>query len=547
MEMKKMNDIFFSSGGEASTPKINVDFKKTCKILFGQEIGELGEFAPYLSESNWPYVMGESCVSGKQVMLSGPHYGKSARFASQDEIPSLKFAPVSINDIKDIDTLFAAASERAVYCGNKVFGRNLGVEGADNIVDGIEVHQSHDVYQSKYMAYCSVGRYAESSYGVNNFQMARNSMRCHICFLKGAQRCFETYLTTGISDSYYTFNCTGSSLMFCFNLKNRSNCIGNLQLTRERYATLKQKLVSEMAEKLKKDKRLFSLASLFAGEETGIRGRRAITPECEKSLATAIKIVLQKEHAKPARYAIWLERRAVKVWKADGANGEQVLKYETPTLKGIAPGKLCSLPKALQSAGKCMSLGEGEMPALEEVAARAAKGALLTLEFDEGQNQSVSETPVKYDSANNCALWFSLHSKHSGISSIVTDSDYCFGGYIRTLECQFCVSCNNITKCSGCFECDSCFSCRNCFFCHNCENVEEGILCFNLKGARYAILNQTVSKEEYMRVKGMLLSYLNRELEEKGALERSIFSLAAHSETKNGGKPPVAVQLAPAV
>ena len=82
-----------------------------------------------------------------------------------------------------------------------------------------------------------------------------------------------------------------------------------------------------------------------------------------------------------------------------------------------------------------------------------------------------------------------------------------------------------ITKCSGCFECDSCFSCRNCFFCHNCENVEEGILCFNLKGARYAILNQSVSKEEYMRVKKMLLSYINGELETKGALEKSIFAL----------------------
>jgi len=522
--------------------KINMDFKKTCRLLFGQEIGDLEGFAPYLSETNWPYVLGKSCVSGKQVMLSGPHYPAGAAFAQQEEIPSLKFTPVSINDIKDIDSLFAAATERAVYCGNKVFGRNLGVEGADNIVDGIEVHKSHDIYQSKYMAYCSVGRYAESSYGVNNFQFARNSMRCHVCFLRGAQRCFETYLTTGISDSYYTLNCSGSSLMFCFNLKNKSNCIGNLQLTRERYAGLKQKLVSEMAEKLKKDKRLFSLASLFAGKmEDEERGERAITQECEKNIATALRIVLQKEHAKPAKHAKWLGRRAVKVWKTAGASGGQVLKYETPTLKGISSGKLAPLQSALESAKNCMKLSDGEMPVLQEVAARAAKASLLTLEFDEGQNQSVSETPVKYDSANNCALWFSLHSKHSGISSIVTDSEYCFGGYIRILECQFCVSCNNITKCSGCFECDSCFSCRNCYFCHNCENVEEGILCFNLKGARYAVLNQPVSKEEYMRVKRMLLDYVNKELEEKGELERSIFSLAAHPESQQRGKSSISI------
>jgi hypothetical protein len=55
--------------------------------------------------------------------------------------------------------------------------------------------------------------------------------------------------------------------------------------------------------------------------------------------------------------------------------------------------------------------------------------------------------------------------------------------------------------------------------------VEEGILCFNLKGARYAVLNQPVSKEEYARIKGMLLSYINKELSEKGGLERSVFEL----------------------
>ena len=523
--------------------KINVDFKKTCKILFGQEIGELFEFAPYLSETNWPYVMGKSCVSGKQVMLSGPHYQKNARFASQEEIPTLKFTPVSIDDIKDIDSLFAAASENAVYCGNKIFGKSIGVETADNIVDGIEVHNSHDIYQSKYMAYCSVGRYAESSYGVNNFQFARNCLRCHVCFLKGAQRCFETYMTCGISDSYYTMNCTScTDLMFSFNLRSKSNCIGNLQLTRERYLALKQKLVSEMAEKLKKGKRLFSLADMMKGAAGAEEEREKISPETEKALCTALRIVLQKEHKDVARLTPWLEKRAITVKKTKGAGGASVLKYETPTLKEIASAKLAPLEMALQSAAGCIEISDGEMPSLAEVAARAAGKALLTLEMNEGNNLNVRQAPVMYDSTDTERLWFSLHSKHSGMSSIVTDSEYCFGGYIRILECQFCLSCNNTTKCSGCLECDSCFSCRNCFFCHNCENVEEGILCFNLKGARYAILNQSVSKEEYMRVKRMLLDYLNCELETKGAFERSIFALSpSHLEAKQRGKPAVPV------
>ncbi len=87
------------------------------------------------------------------------------------------------------------------------------------------------------------------------------------------------------------------------------------------------------------------------------------------------------------------------------------------------------------------------------------------------------------------------------------------------LNSQFCISCDNVTNRSNCLECDSCVSCRGCYFCHNYENLEEGVLCFNLKGARYAVLNQAVSKEEFMRVKKMLLDYLNRKLGEKEGWE----------------------------
>ena len=161
--------------------KINADFKKTCRLLFGSEVGELKEFAPYLSEMLFPYSVERSCVSGKQVCLSGPYYPKGAKYASQEEIAEVKFAPMNINDIKDIDSLFSAASERAVYCGNKTFGKNIGLGSGDNIADCVEVHDSYDVYSSKYVAYCSIGRYSESIYGVSGFRGVNNSIRCAWC------------------------------------------------------------------------------------------------------------------------------------------------------------------------------------------------------------------------------------------------------------------------------------------------------------------------------------------------------------------------------
>ena len=70
MEIKKMDGVFFSSGGEAPTQKINMDFKKTCKILFGQEIGELSEFAPYLSEMMFPSTKAVSSLSSNCFVSS---------------------------------------------------------------------------------------------------------------------------------------------------------------------------------------------------------------------------------------------------------------------------------------------------------------------------------------------------------------------------------------------------------------------------------------------------------------------------------------------
>jgi len=54
--------------------------------------------------------------------------------------------------------------------------------------------------------------------------------------------------------------------MFSFNLRNKQNIVGNVQLTKDQYADLKTKLLTEICEELKAKKRLdYSIVNLFGG------------------------------------------------------------------------------------------------------------------------------------------------------------------------------------------------------------------------------------------------------------------------------------------
>ena len=146
--------------------KLDDAFKSTCRVLFGQEVGGLEEFRPYLLEMVDQPASVKSAISGKAVHLSRPYYSKGARFIDVDEAASPSGAgALSINDIKDVDSALAALTEKMAYCGNKNLGRNAEVSASDMCNDSIWVQSSQNVMESKYVAYCNGIRKSEYAYG----------------------------------------------------------------------------------------------------------------------------------------------------------------------------------------------------------------------------------------------------------------------------------------------------------------------------------------------------------------------------------------------
>lgn len=506
-------------------------FDATSRVLFGSEIGQLSDFEPYLMEMMMPYQVHKSCISGKPVVVSHPYYPKNAKFVSQDEVGKLKFSPLNINEIKDIDSLFAAAAERAVFCGNKVFGTNFSISEVDNCVDCSNVHFSHNVYHVKNGAYLSIVRESENVFGLAPHPKIKFSMRC----AEGidANRCFEEYSCASISDMHYAINCIGcQNCIFAFNLRSKHNVIGNLELPQEKFLHLKKKLLAEMAHELRKNKRLPSLADLaFIGRkkedvpEEKLAYDSPVPPKVEEGFRSTCRIVLGKEHQNIRKYGAGMLKRALPIKKVRGAFGNPSYKVGLPVMRDIPADRLVSLEESKKCAQMKISIKENEQPSLNELLLRVGKIAYFAVEFLDGQNINCADTPDIFTGSNIYKCWDSTNSKNSAYTSAAIESEHIFGGYLRMLHSAFCINCFDSTKLRNSFEVDSTYSSSNAYFCHNCENVQNAILCFNAKSLNYAVLNTPVSKEEFERVKKMLLSYVNKELAEKGECSRNIFHL----------------------
>jgi hypothetical protein len=242
-------------------------WKSTCKAIFGEEIGELEEYADYLKEA----VVGKtvkSSFSGKDLWVASRNHCESARFFDFTEegaqLAELK-GSLDINRIKDIDSLLEGLKETLVYSGNKVVGNSKFVNHSDSVVDGMFILNSSLVIGGKCQAYTYGEQYSEYAFGSTSSGQSANIIRCF--YNNSLNRCFEMCATVKASDSYFSYNTWScSDCMFSFNLRNKTHMIANVQLGKEQYSGLKSKLLNEISQELKRKKRLdYSILDIANG------------------------------------------------------------------------------------------------------------------------------------------------------------------------------------------------------------------------------------------------------------------------------------------
>ncbi len=243
---------------------MDASFNSACRVLLQEEMGGLNGFSAFLSRYVAPIKRSKSIISGKEVCHS-EQYCKKAKFISLEESTALNQKPIGINEIKDIDSLFYAVKENAVYSGNKVLGTSREFCDVDNCISSSSIYKSSEIFNSERIAYsqmivnskfmfgCSWG--TENNFCINTTEMTK------------AFRAFEAACIMFCSDVFYCYNCKQCvEIMFSFNQHAKSHCIGNNLLEKGKYCQLKAKLVSELAQELKKRKTLPSIVEMSKGE-----------------------------------------------------------------------------------------------------------------------------------------------------------------------------------------------------------------------------------------------------------------------------------------
>jgi len=425
--------------------QVNNAWKKTCKIVLGEEIGELKDYEEYL-KGFFPTetVKKKSYLSGKDVIISTfsgkDVYGKNARFISQDEIKQEAIDPLTINQIKDIDSIIQAISEKWAYTGNIILGESQFVGSSCNIINSSYVYGSYEISDSYYVGYSSrLRKQSRYCFGVagplNEFVIIGMSLN--------TKRSLEALYIVNGSDIYYSFNCNGcSDLMFSFNLRNKRNCIGNLQLTKEKYKELKNKLLYEIREELKRNKKLPHLIELVSGKKPiypPIEIKQEKEPEFDikpinKAFQSVFKILFNKEIKDDlTTYQKYLSKYIILPEKFTSYYGSTVYSIGPP-YPPLPSERLVSIKEAEKLSE--IPLKIEEIDSFDKIKENLSKIGFFVGLFVEGQSMNFSHVYFAINTIHSYKVNDCTNTEYCAYDNMPLNSKYAFGCW-RILESEF--------------------------------------------------------------------------------------------------------------
>jgi len=512
--------------------ELNKAWKSTCRILFGEEIGELEDFSEWTGEYSYRGAVRGSHVSGKPVHTATGEYCDGSRFVSADEIREAS-APLDINRIKDLDSVLDALSERWEYSGNRMIGNCRCVDTSDKVYDSSYVSSSSDIKKSSAI-FSSFSTHKSSHVFGSAFTDGCNFLVRSIDVLN-ATRCLEAHLVQEVSDAYFCYDCKSChDILFSFHQQNKRYCIGNLELPKDKYLDIKTKLIGEIREKLKRTKKFPSLFKLVPDTSPD---RIAIASEAtkqetnvgpiNKSFSSLGKILFQREIGGTIEdYEAWLSAKTASLEEVETPFGGRTYLPHKPEYEpylSLFPKKRWVTYEEAQGLG-AIHLDEADVIGLKTIENGLARIGFFNMGGIIGKNAGLVKCTSVYNVSNVYRGHAVVSSENVGVSSAVLGSKNVFGSH-AVIGSAFCMKCYYSTELNRCFEVDSSTKCSDTYFAHNCEGLQDAMFCFNAKGKRHAIGNMELQPDQYKKIKGLLISQIADELSKERQLRLDIFNI----------------------
>ena len=513
--------------------ELDKEWKSTCRAVLGGEVGELGEFSEYLSGLNDPL------NSRNGVVMTSQNYCEGAKVSDMAKIDFMrKFEPLSINDMKDIDSLIEAVFERALYCGNIVIGNSRHVESSSEVSDSFHVYKSVRISGCKNVAYSQWMRLSENIFGTNEGGETAFAIRCGIVYRN--QRDFEAWICGNTSDSYYSYGLEDCrDCIFCFNLIGKRMCVGNRELPKAAYLGIKSKLLSEIRDDLKREKSLPSLVEIVNGCKTDHSQARAAVESLpysardhdkaalEEAFSNSSSVVLGSRLKGIDNYAQWLSRHTVVTRDSKSVlSGKALQVSDYPVMNELPKNRLVTQEEALRLGGVLQAtLKLATAASLQNAAEIMGAIAYFPPERRLGVYKNLVACQWGSQSTDCYRTVVASHDKFCGYNAWPRNSEHVFGSGI-IFHSEFCFKCFDSVGLKRCFEMDSSRECSDSWFCHNVEGMQNALFCFNTKSKRYAVGNAEVGKEQFGRAKRMVQDYVLQSLEEKKSVPLSVFNVA---------------------
>ncbi|MCC7570292.1 hypothetical protein KO465_03020 [Candidatus Micrarchaeota archaeon] len=518
---------------------VNKAWKKTCKIIFGEEIGELKEYEKWLIKDIAKPSIRKSHSKKNHIAVVTQDYCSKGNFLDFSEVDfNKKFSPLNVNEIKDIDSILESIKERICYTGNIWLGNSKGVETSTAITDSHNIFNSIWVDDSKNVAYSAYVKQAEYLFGSDTIGETKYCIKTYETYRN--MRSIEIWKCANTSDSIYCFgldNCNNT--MFSFNTKNKNYMIGGIQLSPDKFKQIKKDIIGQLVEELKQKKELPSLMDLL-GESLKYRTKTAkisdeyknenfdISPLDNKFKQTC-KLVLGRDIGSLEEYKNHLLKRTL--WPISPMNsvasGNRYYFQQYAGLHNLPKAVMVGYPEALRL-GSQLSMDKEDIENLDRIKKNLWKIGYVPVDYYVGENRNFKACPASAGSQNNLFVAEAAFSKNCAYSTWPRDGENMFGVSL-TFSSSFCIDTYYSKKLSRTFQVDCSENCTDAYYLHNCENVHDSMFCFNVKNLRNAIGNTALPAEEYKKIKTNILNQIADELEKKKDLKWDIYNIGCYN------------------